>query len=135
MKTLLTALSITLLATCNAFSQTATSDSVVVLPASVARKVIQDIKRLEQCNTESIIKDSIIVTQDSTIKTYLKLDTECQRKDSLRVQQIAVKDSVIGAKDGIITVRESEISDLKTQRRWIVGGSAALYIITLLLIL
>lgn len=107
----------------------------MVLPASVARKVIQDIKRLDQCNAESIIKDSIIVTQDSTIKTYLKLDTECQRKDSLRVQQIAVKDSVIGAKDGIITVRESEISDLKTQRRWIVGGSAALYIITLLLIL
>ena len=135
MKTLLTALSITLLATCNAFSQTGTNDSVVVLPASVARKVIQDIHRYDQCKAESVIKDTIIASQDSVIKTYKLLDLECQKKDSLRVRQIATKDSIITSKDGIISVRESEVSGLKSQRRLIIGGSALVYIITLLLIL
>jgi putative NADH-flavin reductase len=135
MKQILIVLILCLIGTSQANSQTLLNDTTCCVPCATLRKALV----LKEDHKLTVAE--LGVARDS-INLYVKQGVQ---KDSVIIEQksiITEKDCVIVKKTEITTERDNQIKDLnhnikvfKRQRNIVLGGSGALLILTLLLLL
>ena len=118
-----------------ASSQTLLNDSTCCVPCAALKKA------LTLKEDHKLVKAELGVARDSIV-LYTKQGLE---KDSVILDQKAIineKDAIIKDKTQIITEKDGQIKDLnhnigvfKRQRNYAIGGSAGLFILTILLLL